>query len=75
MKLDGTRTRRHTIGLIPVSQNFDLQDRVGVRREVLCPEREASAVVSSSQITASQPAPSPDTPEILMLEIVPQLVV
>src|SRR5271165_280378 len=66
VKLDGTRTRRHTIGLIPVSQNLTwriasasaARFSVGTRgfgRRFMLPDYCLSA------------SPSPDTPEILML--------
>src|SRR5208283_2208637 len=66
VKLDGARTRRHTIGLIPVSQNLTwriasasaARFSVGTRgfgRRFMPPDYCLSA------------SPSPDTPEILML--------
>ncbi len=66
IKLDGARTRRHTIGLIPVSQNLTwriasasaARFSVGTRgfgRRFMPPDYCLSA------------SPPPDTPEILML--------
>src|SRR5208283_4576384 len=66
VKLDGARTRRHTIGLIPVSQNLTwriasasaARFSVGTRgfgRRFMPPDYCLST------------SPSPDTPEILML--------
>src|SRR5208282_2003103 len=71
VKLDGTRTRRYTIGLIPVSQNLTwrialasaARFSVGTRgfgRRFMLPDYCLSA------------SPSPDTPEILMLSLQPE---
>ena len=54
----GTRTRRHTIGLMPISQTLTCRTVVasaaGSEGDA-CRGRRASAVVSSGQIIASQP--------------------
>ena len=71
MKLAERKTRRHQNApphhrADPGQPEFDLEDRVGVRREVLCRNEKVGRCFMPPDYCLSA-SPSPDTPEILML--------
>ena len=70
VKFVGTRTCRHTMGLIPVSQNLTCRF-ARVSAAGFSSGNGASAVVFPARLLPRSVHPSSDTPEIPMLSCIP----